>query len=30
MGRSRVGGDGVYFVTLDFTARCQNCDEDVG
>jgi hypothetical protein len=24
------GGDGVYFVTLNFTADCQTCDEDVG
>jgi hypothetical protein len=23
------GGDGVYFVTLHFTADCQNCDEEV-
>lgn len=24
------GGGGIYFVTLNFTAECQNCDEDVG
>jgi hypothetical protein len=24
------GGDGVYFVTLNFTADCQTCDENVG
>jgi hypothetical protein len=24
------GGDGVYFVTLNFTADCRNCDEAVG
>jgi len=24
------GGDGIYIVTLDLTAECQNCDEAVG